>query len=827
VLYPVVDAQEVDPVLKGVAGMLGQSRRPVGRLGGRILGGIINQPPKARIYFLFQGDSPLELVLQSRRANTFVARPTPDPAAYRRILEAWWSHYAAVPGALAKVVEKPDYPPQVENYLQSMLARRLGLPLPPDPAVSSFQQEVGLFLGTESILIGLERQRFLGSTGLNETADRPLPEPIVVPDLRLPDLPDDVAVEPIAMRVPEECMYVRFGSFSNFLWTQDMLTTWGGDLANLVALRGLDYESTARMEDCLVLKQTAMARLFGETVIADVAILASDTFYQEGAAFGLLFHARNNLLIGSDFNGRRSDRVKQSDGVTEQTVKIAGRDVSLLSSPDGRVRSFYAADGDFHFVTRSEALVRRFLETGSGQGALGASEEFRHARTVMPLERDDTVFLYVSDAFFRNLVGPRLRVEALRRLQATADVELVQLAVLAAAAEGQPADTVEQLIAGGFLPQDFGVRPDGSYTVLAGGEVYDSLRGRRGSFLPVPDTPLEGVSPSELTAYDQFCQFYRSNWGRLDPIVAGIRRASLDGNREQVVADVRMAPFSKENYQRMQHMLGPPDPAGLAPIPGDVIAGEAVLSDQRVFGALREIRPPSQDWLQLGILRGFMNVLVGYIGTTGDAGLLGLLDPGAGGPARPPGYGARRDGLFQRRYGPFTVFSLQPEVLAAVPPQLRYEEARRPAQIRLRVEDVTQDPIAPMLNNLGYARTQKTSLGNVRLMHDLAQQLHVPGPFCKEAAELLLGAKLICPLGGEYVFQEIPGGAGYWTSTAMGDRRPAGLFSTQAPHGFVAPPLSWFRGLDLDATVTPEVVSVHAEVVMQMPGKVPAPAGKD
>ena len=32
----------------------------------------------------------------------------------------------------------------------------------------------------------------------------------------------------------------------------------------------------------------------------------------------------------------------------------------------------------------------------------------------------------------------------------------------------------------------------------------------------------------------------------------------------------------------------------------------------------------------------------------------------------------------------------------------------------------------------------------------------------------------------------------------------------------MSPPLNWFRGLDLDATMTEKTVSAHAEVIMQI-----------
>ena len=135
-----------------------------------------------------------------------------------------------------------------------------------------------------------------------------------------------------------------------------------------------------------------------------------------------------------------------------------------------------------------------------------------------------------------------------RRLQAAADIELVQLAKLAAAGEGQPGETIEQLKAAGLLPPEFGPLPDGSRIVLDGGEVYDSLRGRRGAFLPVGDMPVDKVTRAEVSEYNKFAEFYRAHWGRMDPIIAGVKRTALKDNREQVVVDVLMSPFAPQHF---------------------------------------------------------------------------------------------------------------------------------------------------------------------------------------------------------------------------------------------------------------------------------------
>src|SRR5262249_12367527 len=147
---------------------------------------------------------------------------------------------------------------------------------------------------------------------------------------------------------------------------------------------------------------------------------------------------------------------------SERSIEIAGHKVSLIATPDNRVRAFYAVDGDFHLVATSQTIVRRFFEAGTGKESLADLKEFHYARALMPLAREDTLFVYLSDPWFRLLVSPEYRVEMTRRMQAEAEIELVHLARLAARAEKQPAETLDQLIAGGFLPRSLGRRPDGS-----------------------------------------------------------------------------------------------------------------------------------------------------------------------------------------------------------------------------------------------------------------------------------------------------------------------------------------------------------------------------
>jgi hypothetical protein len=818
-LYPALHNPAIPGLVKGLlaADSPLTSGGPVREEVGGILRGVFNRPPRTTIYFLFRGDGPLELSIEARQSLRLKVQPRRVPALHRLLLQAWWRQYAA-PRRLLQ--QKPDYPPVLENFLVTTLARRLNLQLPPDKQLTSgyaqFERELGLLVGTESVRLGLEQDRALGMTNFGLPADRPLPPPVPAPPLELPDPPADVKIEPIAMHVPEEFFYARFGSFSNFLWMQDTLDTWGGDLQNLVAMRSLDQGRSEHIEKQIVLSQGKLARVLGPAVVADVAIVGTDLLFQDGAAYGILFQARNNLMMASDINGQRADRLKQG-GVKEEKVKIEGQEVSYLYSPDGSVRSYYVVSGDYHFVTTSRTLARRFLQVAEGKGSLGASKEFRHARTLMPLGRDDTVFVYFSDAFFRNLTSPRYRVEMVRRLESAADIELVVLAKLNAATEGKPGATIDDLISGGLLPRDFGPRPDGSRAVLGQGEVHDSMRGWRGTFLPAPDMPEDQITAAEQTAYERFAEFYRKQWGRIEPILIGLKRTGLPENRDRVVLDVRMTPLCRQRVQMLELFAGQADKSRLAPVPGNLAAFDAVLKGQRLFGGLRDMLPPTQirDFRLLP-WRMIRDTIIGYLGYVGDPGLLAVLDvlmpvPDANGYSRNP------LGLWRRQLDRFTLYSFQGDVLADVSNQLRFEPAARPGQLWLHVGDPTHARMTPFLNGMLYGRTRETALGNVRLLHAMNQQLHVPPKTCREAVEFVMDAKLVCPLGGKYVLRDVQGGVERWTSTVLEKSAPQAGLVLQAPAGYVAPPLSWFRGLDLDAAWVENVLSAHGEVLMQLP----------
>jgi hypothetical protein len=579
-----------------------------------------------------------------------------------------------------------------------------------------------------------------------------------------------------------------------------------------------------RTQGQLGLEKNLLGQILGDTVIADVAIVGRDTFTKEGGAFGILFHAKNTNVLKNDLSKQRQralDRAKEQ-GATAETLQIAGRDVSFYSTPDNRLRSFYATSGDFHLVTTSRAMVEQFLALPKGQ-SLGESTEFLYARQSLPTSRKDAIFVYFSSAFFEGLLSPHYQVELERRMKSVTDMELLMLARLAARGEGVPGDTVEHFVAAGLLPQGFGRRPDGSGPLLADTALLDSRRGARGTFLPIPDVKINGITQSEATRLQSLNAQLSEQWRRMDPVLVGIQRFSLDEkDRERIVVDANMLPIDEGKYGWVLSVLGPPTRQMITPAQGDVIAAQAAIRGgllmptippHHMFLGVQDI-PPAWESPPKGLLQIFNMIrsTPGYLGSWPRAGFLDLLPFNLGGSVPDAnGFSRLPFGLWRRQGAEFSVLSFDPGLLANVTPQLRVAEAENEAQLRLHVEDLSQSKVRPWITNLYYQRGLSASAGNPRLLVQLNQQLHVPLETTLDVAEELLDGKLICPLGGKYeLVEDLNGGARLWRSTAWPQQNGSGI-----PEGFEAPLLKWFRGLDMHLTKAGDEITAHAELDLQ------------
>jgi hypothetical protein len=819
--------------LPGDRPLLGRGRRrgATRRLGdGRLLGRLRDGlraidsavPQTSTVYFLFRGEEPLELALQSSSYDSITVVPQDEPRAHRQLFSKWWQTYRDM---LQRQTEASDYPPLVETYLAHMLAARWGLDGVQSAERSEPREALDLILGTEQQRQRAMQQTLTGRRVPDRVANLPVPAEPAWAELPLLDPAAQPEIEPIAHYVPEECLYIRFGTFANYLWMNQLMEDYGGDISRMVKLRGHQANPSERLQRQLALKQSALAEILGGQVISDVALIGRDLFLREGAAMGILFEARNPLLK-TDIDRQRNEAFhrERQNGAVMETVVIDGHDVSFLSTPDNRLRSFYAVKDNYHLVTTSHGIVARFLQAADGNRSLGESAEFANARSAMPVSREDTIFVYLSSRFFQGLAGPQYQIELQRRLQAVTDIELVKLARLAAAAEALPGHDVADLVAAGLLPPGLQQRVDGSRPQIIDGELYDSLRGARGTFLPVTDVPLVAVTADESRRYRRLAEFYQTHWQQTDPLMVGIKRWALEQpRRERVVIDAWMLPFDAQQYGLVTSMIGEPSTRQITSVADDVVSVQATMrggmwrpsvGTHHLFLGLQDMAvdpalASGGSLLQtLSILRG----APGYLGAWPKPGLLDLI-PAVGGQPDALGYSQVPVlGLWRRQFGDFSVLSFVPSVLESVTPQLTVDQTDSQAQIRVRVADLSDAKVKQWLNDLYYRRARQASINNARFLHTLSQQLAVPRQDARAVAEDLLDVQLTCALGGEYQLRQHPSGLMHWASSSweLENNRP-----TAAPPDYEAPPWEWFRGLVAELTMYQDKLMVHAELDMQ------------
>jgi hypothetical protein len=779
----------------------------------------VEQPRSITVWFLFRGDEPFAATVYTPEPQRIVVRPVVSERRFRRFLDDWWRQYVTA----AKIQKRfSDYPPIAETYLTTMLSQRLGVDsdelLRGQGAASPFSNELlQLALNLESLHVDTLRRKMQSIDTVNQPL-QPLPDELPWPDGDVAGrIADDVQIEPIAHRVPRECFYIRFGSFQNYLWLKHLLEENGGSLARMIALRGHDTMLGQNAQQQLGLKESALAKVLGSQVISDVALIGHDTYLRDGAAIGILFQAKNGSILGAELLGQRRDAM-QALAIHEprlETVKIRDRDVSFASTADNRLRSFHVSDGDFHLVTNCRKLAERFLETASGVNSLGSTADFRSIRSELPLRRDDSVFIYLSRNFFQGLLSPRYQIELRRRLDSVVEMELLSLARLAARNEGISAEDPDELIRHGFLPEGFGVRADQSGIVESRHGLIDSRRGARGFFTPIPDVEVSEVTPSELQTLHRIEDFRKAHWQDMDPLTVAVKRfATDDPSLEKIRFTAWMVPFDREKYGTLSSVVGPPSKTIIRQPPDSIISGQLSIQGGRLlpsadphilFFGLQDVEMPT-DVRRARALRTLqvLRTAPAYLGAWPKPGLLDLL-PTAPEEVSAAGEIARLPFGLWRWQSPdgFAIVSFDLSVLQDTAPHVGVDQARSEGQIRLHVGDISKAKIRGWFNALNYQRAYETSIGNTKFLLTLHQQLGVDKSDAKNVAEQLLGVKLICPLGGEYLLVARNGHT-YWESTGWengtSESRRAEFQSSVA---------DWFRGLEARVTLTDDRIVAH------------------
>lgn len=774
------------------------------------------------VWFLFRGDQPLTVSVVGATPTTVqVPVEFVRPRQYDRRVKQWWQSFNRV---VNQQIESGDYPPIMHAYLKTLIGKRFGL-TPTDerkPRMDPLFQTFQLMFDVESLRVKTI-QDLMRRGVQSQLVDQPLPGPINWTPVTVDNMPKAINVEPIVKCVPEECFYLRFGTWENQIWLKRLMEDFGGNLSRMIQARGFKYRIQSKFLEQLALENSEFDDLFGGRLIDDVAVIGTDTYFDSGSAVGVMLHARNSNLLDSSLRKKRAAFAKShaADGATIREIKVGSSTIEFLSTPDNRYRSFYVRSNSCHLMTTSLVIAKRFLEAASGVGSLADTEEFRFARFNMPIEREDTIFVFMSTRFFQNLLTPQYQIELRRRNRIATDMILLELGKLAATNEGFGDMSIDDMVKSGYLPTGFGFRPDGGTFETNGKFWQDSIRGRRGFFAPIPDLPLSSVTRDEVEWFNERATFFADSIKSLDPMLIAIKRYELEDNVERVVFDARLAPFGEDKYGWLMSMLGTPLKREVATPPGDIISFQASMRGgtnnpnvppHQVFAGVQDYVDPNLDLNPGSLFSAFRMIreIPGYLGSWPGPGYTDWM-PALGGRPDPLGYTYSRIlGLWKLQWGDFNVLSFDQARLESLKSELRIVESERPAQIRLHVEDLSKSRLREWANTVSYRRAWQTSISNVQFMNLAVKQFRISPEASRMILERMLDAELVCSLDGDYQLAKTPSGRSIWVSSHW-----PSFSNPELPPDHVAPFLKWFRGLDVEVSKAKSQFSMHGFLDIQ------------
>ncbi len=392
------------------------------------------------------------------------------------------------------------------------------------------------------------------------------------------------AREPLARLVPSDNYYVHFKTIGKFLEAADLLDQWGTPVVRACEVNSRDYRIRQKLEQQLCLKSTGLARILGPAVIHGLVVTGNDPYLREGSDFSMIFDLVNKklFLAGAELTLNEA-RKKFSKTLREDKMTYQGVTIESFVTPLREVSLHRAVFGDYAVYSNSAVAVQRIIDTNQGKiRPLAEALDFQYLRTIFRHDDpDEDGFIYLSDAFIRNLVGPAVRIKERRRLEALTSMHMLTDAAMYTAWEtGKPAQNQQQILAVTGLEQEELVAGDGNFASWDSERkvAFSSLYNTLAFATPLIEIPIDKTTPAEAQEYQTFRQQYLGLWRRyFDPI--GIR---LSLKKEQARLDVYILPLvATSQYNQLRRITGQ----------GSIKIDPAMFSNKTLLQYLMHVSP--------------------------------------------------------------------------------------------------------------------------------------------------------------------------------------------------------------------------------------------
>ncbi len=260
------------------------------------------------------------------------------------------------------------------------------------------------------------------------------------------------ALDPLAGYIPSDQHVIFMKTFDDMLAIMDEADASGTPVLGLLETRSEDGNTRRKVEVQICLKPDALSRLLGGKMIDSVAFTGSDPYLRTGSDVAVLFEtgmSEELLLVISQKHAAAKQTYPDAEMITGE---LSGISWTGVKTADRRICSYAAAVGKAVAVTNSLAQLELIIQAFNKKiPSIKDLDEYIFFRDRYPIgEGDEKALLVLSDAAIRRWCGPKWRIGASRRTQAAAVLSELQaeLSNRVLADESGDLKKIEQLVPG-------------------------------------------------------------------------------------------------------------------------------------------------------------------------------------------------------------------------------------------------------------------------------------------------------------------------------------------------------------------------------------------
>lgn len=364
--------------------------------------------------------------------------------------------------------------------------------------------------------------------------------------------------EPMTAAVPAEFWYARVDDIRLLLRLLDEADAWVTPVVQILQKNPEDRHLAERYQSQLGLRRSGLAKLFGHTVVGQVAITGSDPYLREGSDVTLIYSVKQQAVFDHELASHLDSYKAELPELHTVTREHGGVSISESRDPAGIVRQQRAQIGDLAIVSNSARACDRVIDAIQGKTArLSEEADLRYMLARDPGSHQ--AFAFLSDKFIAAVIGPQQKVLAARRQQALAELLTPGYAALLHGwLFGKAPASTEALVSSGLLAHDELRHADGAAITFTPGTSASSIWGRPAALTPLIDLPaVTLVSDAEKQAYEVFVVTYQQYWKQfIDPVAIRLDLRDQSGTTSAEI-DVRILPLiSGTDYSDIEAVVG-------------------------------------------------------------------------------------------------------------------------------------------------------------------------------------------------------------------------------------------------------------------------------